>query len=298
MGKIILGKLLFLLGFLYSAVGQNIYSGIVVNNKTKAGIPYATVGLINENKGISADEKGNFSISSTYQNDSLKITCVGYQNAIFSLQNITNKNTIIELKENPANLKEVIIANKLKNDTILHNFNGCSSHYYLKTNQSSHQLALIYYSPQPNMQLSELTICKEPVDCLFRIHIYTKDAITESPSTELNDTVIEVRSSLRKVKVDMEKYKIVIPGKEFYVAIEWVIIPLNIDEIRSVKFKERKLTYTSYQPGISFRYKKNKNDSLLKENMHWLLDYNGKWTLLSTNNYSKYDFLISAKMKY
>ena len=53
--------------FLFSPLyffGQTSFNGTVINTKTKAMIPFATIGLMKENIGTNANEDGSFSVIS------------------------------------------------------------------------------------------------------------------------------------------------------------------------------------------------------------------------------------------
>lgn len=69
---------LIMLPFLCAA--QVTYQGILINKINKVAVPFATVGLINENIGTTALEDGTFTLRSQkgLNNDTLIISCVGY----------------------------------------------------------------------------------------------------------------------------------------------------------------------------------------------------------------------------
>jgi hypothetical protein len=85
-------------------------SGSVINDNTK--FPISNVNIININKvrGTSTDEKGNFDLAVTV-NDTLHITCLGYQSLRIKVTNdwIKNKSTKIQLTEKAYALEEVVI---------------------------------------------------------------------------------------------------------------------------------------------------------------------------------------------
>src|SRR4051812_14292515 len=105
-------RLLLLLIISPVLINAQTYTGRVIDKKTKAAIPFATIGLIKENTGINADEKGKFIVVSKIPHDSLIISCVGYETKKLPIADL--KEMFVELNERITNLREIIIVNKKK----------------------------------------------------------------------------------------------------------------------------------------------------------------------------------------
>jgi len=285
-------KILLLLLFPLITHSQIIYKGNIVNKITKEKIPFATVGLTKENIGTNADEDGKFSLTSKkYVADSLVISCVGYETSKFSVDNLPS-NLQFEISERQIELRTIIVKNNFKSSYTLNDYSNCGFNSYTSSGSVT-QIAQHLQSPIANSLLSEINICKEADNSLFRIRVYDMDPISGKPSFDLADTIIEVKSGKRHVKINLEKYNIVIPGKDFFVGIEWLYIPFNENNVKGKK-DGQKINYSRYNPFIFFRNRGCNKDNLEKSLEAWQLDFRRKWIRM----YQDWVFLISATVKY
>ena len=140
------------------------------------------------------------------------------------------------------------------------------------------------------MQLTGLELCKDPSESIFRIRIYEFDSTCQCPSRDLSDTVIEVRSKEKSVRIDLGKYDIIIPGRSFFVAIEWLFIPFNEARVKT-KVNGRKTNFTYYRPALRFVH-----DRIVKYGDVWALDFNGEW-FENTGSDKGRNFQITAKLR-
>lgn len=88
---------------------QVVISSRVIDAETKLAIPYASVGILNTSKGTSTNADGYFYLK-LKENELIKITCVGYENATLSANNVVA--TSIELRPSITRLKDVVITDK------------------------------------------------------------------------------------------------------------------------------------------------------------------------------------------
>jgi CarboxypepD_reg-like domain len=294
MNKKLFNKLLniiYLLIFSLTTFSQRTITGIVLNKKNNEPIPLATVGLMEQNNGTYSDEKGIFNITSTYfKEDSLIISFVGYKTVVLSTSNFIN-NSFIKLELEERILDNVLIINRRdKKYQQINSFNNCSQNFFYLSFKSVTIIAQLYEAPQKGMLLSELEICKMSGNAMFRVHIFDFDSIKNCPSLELTDTLIVINSNKRNIGLNVENYNIIIPNKQFYIAIEWLKIPSNA-YTKTIKFGGVKNIITMYEPGISFRYTDNK----IGVKKLWNLSFNSKWQEQELN--SNINLLISAKLK-
>jgi hypothetical protein len=282
--------LLFLLLPLIS-VGQGL-TGTVVNSETKEGVPFATIGLVKQNTGTNADEKGHFTLNTTpAPNDSFIVSSVGYETLKIAADNTTS-GIKFELKPKVATLKEVIVEGNYQwKRTTLGQSSDCGSHYYT-TGTAINQVAQHFKAAEANTYLSEVEICKygiaiiDPARTKFRIRIYSMDTVTRQPSIELCNKIIELDVSGRRVKVNLDKYNIFIPGQDFFVAVEWLRIPLNEQKSKTRLDGRNIVVYSTYTPLLAIKEVENSNWE------NWHLDYTGKWHKF------RWKLMISATVKY
>src|SRR6187455_2270243 len=84
MARILLA-VLSLVGF--DLFSQSIYSGIVKDSVSSKPLSYVNIGIVNKDVGTVSDKDGKFSITidEKFNNDSLRISIVGYETRIFKI---------------------------------------------------------------------------------------------------------------------------------------------------------------------------------------------------------------------
>ncbi|MCK5171505.1 MAG: carboxypeptidase-like regulatory domain-containing protein [Bacteroidales bacterium] len=107
--KFSLIALLFLL-FSINANSQ-IISGKIIDSESNEPLEYASIGIVNTTLGTITDENGNFMLEAKGQDLSsiLRISMIGFKSQSFTIEEIYNKDIIIELVETPIEIAEVII---------------------------------------------------------------------------------------------------------------------------------------------------------------------------------------------
>lgn len=281
-------------------VGQTNYKGAIINKRTQEKIPFATVGLMKENIGTNAGEDGFFNLTSNNKksNDTLIISCIGYETLKLPLEQVTLTNTdnSFELTEHLTNLGKIIVTNKtVWVTTSLNDFKNCGNSFITSSGYQT-QLAQHFTTPTENSILTDIKICRLSNGILgsektiFRIRVYGIDTLTKSPKNDLCNETIEVKSSSKFIKLDMKKYKIHIPDKDFFIAIEWLKIPYNENNTK-MKLNGNEVEHITYKPSIGWTDNENPNMEA------WMLDYNNKWRLMFKAN-GKTSVSISATVKY
>ncbi|MBS1744253.1 MAG: carboxypeptidase-like regulatory domain-containing protein [Bacteroidetes bacterium] len=284
--------ILLLLFFSTFSIGQTIYEGRIVNKSSKVSVPFATIGLFKENLGTNANERGEFRlIAKKIENDTLIISCVGYETSKIPVEKLT-QNMEIQLEEKKVTLKEIVVNGKYDKSILLNDYSNCGMNWFIGSG-SVVMLAQHFRSPSQHSLLKEINLCKFIGDCIFRIRVFNMDSLSRRPSTELTDTIIEVRSRSKHVNINLEKYKIFIPEMDFFVAIEWLYIPFNENKVKS-NIGGRKILHSEFVPYLSTIY--NEKQALQGEDFFetWQMDYRGKWKLAPGNMQLK----MSAKVKY
>ncbi|MFZ4769895.1 MAG: carboxypeptidase-like regulatory domain-containing protein [Ferruginibacter sp.] len=284
--------IIFLIAFPLNALCQTYYAGVILSKSTKKGIPYASIGLLNQNNGTTSDEKGNFRLVSKYFGDSLLISAVGYKTVKVAGSEIVGVMKF-ELEENTVLLSEVVIVNKPHTNisTTLNDFNNCGFDYYSVGLGTYSQIAQHFYAPHENMQLIKLRICKLERKAIFRVRIYEMDSITRKPSNEIVLKNILVNSENRNVYLDLESDSIFLTKRDFFIAIEWLFISSNEFKVKT-KINGRKIVYSNYSPSLTFKRKIN----IILPNHLWMLNFNGKWQN-PVDFDSNHLFMISADLK-
>ena len=117
--------------------------GIIVDIKTKNGIPYTTISSLNKQKGVLADEKGKYCfVLAITQNDSIVISALGYKIKTLSISEylkldtiyLQEKNVVLsEVTVNAQKRKSILIGNFHKNISIVSNSKCMNSSAILAT---------------------------------------------------------------------------------------------------------------------------------------------------------------------
>lgn len=291
-------NLIILLFFPFNLFGQNSFEGKVINAKSKEIVPFATIGLMKENIGTNANENGKFTLLSQgiKENDTLIISCVGYSTQKLPIDKINKIGLVIELKEQVTILNEVVVKNKTSWTTeTLNDFSKCGNSFITSSGYQT-QLAQHFEVKEENSILTEIKICRmaialiDPEKTMFRIRIYDIDTMTKSPSTDLCDEIIEVKTRSKVININLEKYKIRIPSKDFFVAVEWLKIPYNESKSK-MKVNGKEVEHITYRPSIGW------TDNTNSKMEAWMLDYKNVWRPMFKMN-NKTSVSISATVKY
>lgn len=253
------------------AFAQNISTGIIKDKKTQQPIPFATIGLLFENRGVSANEIGEFTIKvANPGKDSFIISCVGYETIHLPVKTWQNGRTILIEPKN-FQLSDVIICNTNKTSYTLNKYRSCSWNHLRIGYEAVYQIAQIFHAPNEEMQITKLEFCKDASESIFRIRIYDLDSTFNCPGNDLLDSVIEVRSKESRITLNLEPYKIFLPSKTFFVAIEWLFIPFNAQTVEE-KRDGRRIKWTYYLPSIRYT-----TQTPITETNQWRLSFNGQW---------------------
>ncbi|MBS1928333.1 MAG: carboxypeptidase-like regulatory domain-containing protein [Bacteroidetes bacterium] len=280
------------------ASAQPTYKGMVISEKDHKPIPFATVGLVKENTGINADENGYFELNSTHPqpNDSLIISTIGYVTQKLSLNKLPDTGIQITLTEKAIALSPVFISTQ-KNWTkeTLNDYRDCGNSFYTSSGYLR-QLAQHFSSPQEGAILTRLRICRstgplfKPARTIFRIRVYDMDSLTGGPGQDLSPAIIEVKSRNSSISLNLEDYKIQIPHRDYFIAIEWLKIPYNERESFTATGPHKGINIT-YEPAIGWKEGKHSIPEL------WEMTYQDKWHRVSNFLRNK-TALISAIIKY
>ena len=278
---------------------QLTYHGVILNNTSKQIIPFASIGLIKENKGINADEHGKFELVSfnPQKADTLIVSCIGFQTLKIPVDIFLNQNLPIELTPFERILKEVVVTNKkYLQEATLNPFSNCGTHFFT-TSGYMLQIAQHLTAPVSNAQLKEIKICRFSIPiiatskAIFRIRLYDLDTLTNAPGNNLTEEIIEVKTKSKFIQLNLTSYNIIIPTKHFFVAIEWLKIPYNEEKVKTKMPNGKIVESITYHPDIGYTNTPSSPKDI------WMLDYKNKWRGVgifnSTNNLS-----ISATVTY
>jgi hypothetical protein len=267
--------------------------GTVVNSQNNEPIIYATVGLIKANKGVSTDEKGQFEIDNVDTNDTLLISCVGYK--IWKLPILQVKTEKIMLEPSIIQLKEVTVKPKKSKTLKLNDYKsskdiGVYASYNKTDNFNQCQMAQPFENPDGTTWfIKEIKIARRATNSIhkkeetrFRLRFYGigKDGMPDGK--DVYQPVLVFNKSDFIIKIDVSDNKMVIPLTGLFVAIEWLKIPENYQDItfempvregeKIVGKKQHSRKYFTPIVGMLKSFNKNEKCKICT------LDYKNEWT--------------------
>lgn len=271
-------RILLLLLFPFMVSAQSMLSGWVVDAKTKQPVAFATVGLIRANSGVTATEAGQFTIGTVQSllKDTLVVSCVGYQTKKVAVKDLSGDSIRIELDAYVQELTPVVVGKRDWNYVRLNEYSGCGNSSIGSSGYAT-QLAQRFSAPKAGAMLHRIQLCRfsiallVPEKTVFRLRVYDIDSLTGAPGADLCKRTIEVKTNKRTVIVDLDSLQIMIPRKEFFIAVEWLKLPINMDSRQMKMADGKRVSYTSYRPSLYF------SNVQTPEVNYWQQSYDGKW---------------------
>lgn len=253
--------LLCLIPVLSSA--QDTYEGQVINKVTEFAIPDVTVSLLKEKVITKTNDQGYYNISSENRipNDTLQFTSVGYKT--FKLPvSAYQKQMFVSLETSNTQLNEVeITSSKIKTVTLGKFFYSDLKTVIHKGNNNitvpifaQSAIAKHFVSPEINAIIKSVQIGRRDLDegiqphttankyTRFIVSIMSSSANKEIPGETIFTKTVSLSDNSLLIKIDLSKENIILPTTDFFIAIQWLIIPYN--EIINV-------TYDSKLDGVS-----------------------------------------------
>ena len=204
------------------------FSGQILDSKTKQPVPYVNVGIPNKGFGTISDDHGNFSIllDDKYNNDSLKISMIGYKPISLQVQDAKNQHKNVTAKfymnENVYELSEIVIRPiKYKTTTVGNKDLGqpCVSFIGDTTKSSkNYEVGTLINIKKRATFIDDIKfgVCHNDFDSvIIRVNIYTKtnENILKHP------IYVTVKKEDKAVTVDTKKYNIKVED-DFIIAFE------------------------------------------------------------------------------
>ncbi|MBC7401525.1 MAG: hypothetical protein H7289_16430 [Mucilaginibacter sp.] len=264
-------------------VQQKINKFHIIDSATKKPV-ITSVTIARANLTITTEKDGVFIIPGdlTKMRDTINFNTQGYQPVKLSLSNLSVMDTI-KLKK--YTVQKIFSNLSYKDDTLLNDFNRRDVGYYagictVLAKFEYHQLAQKFTTQKAGVRLKTARIIRliynnadveQPTK--YHLRVYDTDAKTGGPSRDLCNEVIEVSSSDgQQNNVNLKKYNIVIPGKTFFVAIEWMQDYYNSANSAYFDTKtKKKVIVPGYKPAIGISPITGKDINI------WALSFKNEW---------------------
>ncbi len=221
----------------------------IVDGATGDAIPYAAVSIPKAQLAINTEADGLFSIPGNLA--AMRDTIAFYvQNYIPLKLPLNQLITMKDIKLTRTNFKRLkasgYSAKQVLNDYVPDDVGLYAGVAAEDAPFNYLQIAQQFATGASNSKLSKIKITKvkDWLRTKFRIRIYDIDPMTGGPGADLCDQVIDISNEKtlegfvdktlnapyvpdEEVALDLNKYKIVIPNKQFFVAVEWLRDFLN-----------------------------------------------------------------------
>ena len=288
--------LLSLFAFLLPALSwaqEGRITGRVVDQESKDPIPFASIGLREEQTGALTNEYGFFQLSTPVKSvdDSIIVMALGYRRtALLVKRGATMEDLIIEMPKQSIQLDVVKVESKGMKALMM----GCrsnspgagmiqgmpgSQYAFMVKNEKQKKLG---YIRSVSFYIGENGYPREP----FRVRLYRADGNYSSPNSDMltDNVVVSAARGGEWFTVDLTSYNIVAPEEGFYVAMEWIV---SGDKFYTTNFMDN---YTPYgqilRPTFEF-----------KEPRTWNYTIGRGWSLITlANGGSRYNAMIRAEV--
>lgn len=229
-----------------SLFGQNIKGTIACGSNNKP-IPFVNIGIPSKDIGTVSDINGTFSLSVTskYYNDTLLISCIGYEPYKEKVASLLKSNNTITLKEKAYAINEIVVRNKKFKAKLLGVENGSGKVIAgFKENRLGYEIGILVRNKKiARIKKVNLNIAKCTYDSVhYRLNIYK--ALPNNQFEIINDEPIYIKFPMKNVS----QLNITL-GKELVVEGDFLVSLENIKDQGSGKifFKTTLLNKSIYR---------------------------------------------------
>lgn len=212
---------------------QNI-QGKLIDQNTKAPIPFANIGILGKNIGTVSDDEGNFTLevpkTGWSASDTLRFSSIGYQSVDFMMLHEKDLPKVVYLKPMILSLPTVVInPKKFKRPKVLgHRNNSPKMILYFQSNRLGTELCNLIEVKKGSYYLKKahFNIAQNKFGLLvFRVHVYENEG--GKPGKNLLPKELIVTTDLKSgvLSVDLAPHNLIVEH-DFFLGLEWVK-PLN-----------------------------------------------------------------------
>nr|WP_322623796.1 carboxypeptidase-like regulatory domain-containing protein [uncultured Flavobacterium sp.] len=227
-------KQCFILLLLYIGVTANAQElkGILKDADTKEGIPFVNVGVMGKNVGTVSAEDGRFAISipAGHENDTLRVSTLGYANRDFIVKDFVKaitSNEVVLLKPESIKLDEVVVSNKKpKQKTLGSGAKSKSMTLGFTSEKLGNELGALMKikgSPTKLLKFTAQVTSSDNPPAKMRLNFYSKTKKGNLPDALLTteNIIVTLPKNAEPLVVDLTKYNIMVED-DFYVTLEWL----------------------------------------------------------------------------
>jgi CarboxypepD_reg-like domain len=265
-------KILILLFIHQLSFAQTI--GVVKDSKTKELIPFVNVGVENQNIGVSANEKGEFTLPNLKSNDVIVFSAVGYKILKIKTEEIRE---IILLEQQIIDLDEILVNSKRnKNSNFVGKVSKKDSDAFF-ANRGLPQINAKYIPYSESISKTrfiksiKIVTRSEIKKSVFNIRLYKPGENSEPSEFYFDQNIVGTcKKGLKVTEINIESLNIKFPESGLIIGAEWLIIEQNKFVFEyAQQGKKGKIKKTEYSPWFG--------GNMEKENFAWTYFKNSKW---------------------
>lgn len=204
------------------------YTNRVVDSKTNAGIPFVNIGVLHKGIGTVSNEEGFFSLDFTGAiiTDTVKFSCIGYDDLIFSVEDLQHRTTPVPLRQKQTVLPSVVVKPQYlkKLELGVRSETDIVTGGFTSNDLGSELATVLQYNKKKPAYLKKvyISVAESSYDSLlFRVNVYSvKNGL---PDKNILPVAVYIKSAVKNgvLEVDMDKYDISFT-KPIAVSIEWL----------------------------------------------------------------------------
>jgi len=232
--------------FLTVQLQAQLIAGKVIDSSSEKPLEYVNLGVIDTPLGISTNEKGEFSLDIKGQSPKaiVRISMIGYKPQTFSIAELTNKEKLIKLINEPIQLAEVNVkpfSGKLKKvGTTSSTWHGEYCGIGGAQKGKGYEIGTKIELGSKPVLLRSLHICMHNQSfeySLFRLHI--RNIVNNLPFEEqlTENIMVPITKKSGWVDIDLTKYNLVFKD-DIALTIEWVKVNTT-DKMKFIKVQGR-----------------------------------------------------------
>lgn len=212
-----------------------------MDKQTGKSIPFATVYLLKEQKGSYTDEKGIFTLNLSIPQDTLMISCVGYQTATMLVASTTTQLATIKLTPVNYELQTVEVlpdGKKIERfdigffgkrpKTTLRWFHGIGDQIAVYVQNLTEKRGIIETINFTTVKEDEKTHEYRNTNMNIRLKLWAYDIYTKLPGKNLliEDVIVHIDKVKRKnYQINISAQNIEFPAEGLFVGIEFLGVP-------------------------------------------------------------------------
>lgn len=261
--------------------------GAVTDAESGESLPFASIMVLNQNIGTTADLTGHFSLilSDDFFNDTLIVSYLGYHTISLCVCDlgadpISLKPKIIQLETfhfSPSHTRSRILYPFKRRDCFVPYSNELTKNesFWVPFRPHEPTIEALYFPfhlvGHQNAFIKEVWFSTKSwsTPAFFRLRVLHADE-NQKPANDLitENIIVEVTQKEELIKVNLEDYHLNFPGNGVFIGFELMIRPENE---KSIVLPDNSGSVTLYSPYLQYYFVKNADSS------HWLYA-GGKWT--------------------